>query len=95
MKSLVALLITGLLASAGALAQESKSAAPAPAAPAAAAPSAAAPTGEEPAKKSSHHKRKKHKSSLAKAETDTKKSGTTSTDMAKPAAPAASSDMKK
>jgi hypothetical protein len=94
MKSLVALMITGLLASAGALAQESKSAAPAPAAPAAAAPSAAAPAGEEPAKKTAHHKKKKHKA-VAKTDTDTTKSGAMSTDAAKPAAPAASSDMKK
>jgi hypothetical protein len=92
MKSLIALMITGLLASTGALAQESKSAAPA--APAAAAPAAGAPAGEEPAKKPAHHKKKHHKA-MAKAETDSKKSGAMSSDMAKPAAPAASPDMKK
>jgi hypothetical protein len=94
MKSLIALMITGLLASAGALAQESKSAAPAPAAPAAAAPSAGAPTGEEPAKKAAHH-RKKHHRAMAKADTEAKKSGGASSDAAKAPAPAASSDMKK
>jgi hypothetical protein len=74
MKPIVALMITGLLASTAALAQESKMAAPAPAAPAATTPSAEAPIGEHPAtKKTTHHKKKKaHKDSMAKTEGDTK-----------------------
>ncbi|TMH76855.1 MAG: hypothetical protein E6H52_05515 [Betaproteobacteria bacterium] len=79
MKPIVALMITGLLASGAVLAQDSKMAAPAPAA---SAPSTAAPTGDQPAKKSAHHKRK-HKAAIAKTEGDTKKS-----DM-KPSAPMA------
>ena len=62
MKPIVALMITGLLASGAVLAQDSKMAAPAPAA---SAPSTAAPTGDQPAKKSAHHKRK-HKAAIAK-----------------------------
>jgi hypothetical protein len=90
MKTIVALMITGLLASTAALAQESKMAAPA--APAATAHSAEAPTGDQPAKK--HHKKKKtHKASMAKAEGDTKSGMKSSTDSTKPAAP--SSDMKR
>ncbi len=94
MKQIVALMITGLLASTAALAQESKMAAPAPAAPAATAPSAAAPTGDQPAKKSAHHKKKRsHKSSMAKAEGDTKSGMKPSMESTKPEA--ASSEMKK
>jgi len=72
MKPIVALMITGLLASTAALAQDSKMAAPAPAA---SAPSTMAPTGDQPAKKSAHHKKKKsHKAAMAKTEGDMKKS---------------------
>ena len=72
MKPIVALMITGLLASTAALAQDSKMAAPAPAA---SAPSTMAPTGDQPTKKSAHHKKKKsHKAAMAKTEGDMKKS---------------------
>jgi hypothetical protein len=92
MKPIVALMITGLLASSAAMAQDSKMAAPAT--PAATAPSAGAPTGDQPAKKSAHHKKKKsHKSSMAKAEGDTKSGMKSSTEPTKPEA--ASSEMKK
>jgi basic membrane lipoprotein Med (substrate-binding protein (PBP1-ABC) superfamily) len=92
MKSIVALIITGLLASTAALAQDSKMAAPA--APAATQPSAESPTGDQPAKKSAHHKKKKaHKSSMAKAEGDTKSGMKSTTEPTKPEA--ASSEMKK
>ena len=92
MKPIVALMITGLLASTAALAQESKMAAPAT--PAVTAPSAKAPTGDQPAKKAAHHKKKKsHKASMAKAEGDTKSGMKSSTESTKPATP--SSDMKK
>jgi hypothetical protein len=99
MKPIVALMITGLLASAAALADQPVTVAQAPATPAATAPSGAAPTGDQPAKKQAHHKKKTHKSTMAKAPTDkaptdTKKSDTKpATEMAKPATPP--SDMKK
>jgi hypothetical protein len=91
MKSILALMVAGLLASTAALAQDSKMGAPA----AATAPSAAAPTGDQPAKKMAHHKKKKgHKGAMAKAEGDTKKSGMApSTESSKPATPP--SEMKK
>jgi hypothetical protein len=93
MKPIVALMITGLLASSAAMAQDSKMAAPAPAAPAATTPAAGAPNGDQPAKKTAHHKKRKaHKSSMAKAEGDTK-SGMKSTESTKPEA--APSEMKK
>jgi len=91
MKPIVALMITGFLASTAALAQESKMAAPAT--PAATAPSAETPTGDQPAKKAAHHKRKKHKAPMAKAEGDTKSGMKSSTESTKPATP--SSDVKK
>jgi hypothetical protein len=69
MKPIVALMITGLLASTAALAQEGK---PAPETPAATTPSGAESNGDHPAKKAVHHKRKKHKAPMTKAEGDTK-----------------------
>ena len=92
MKTIVALMITGLLASTASLAQESKMAAPAT--PAATEPSAGAPTGDQTTKKTAHHKKKKsHKSSMAKAEGDTKSGMKSSTESTKPET--APSEMKK
>ena len=92
MKSIVALMITGVLASATALADQPTTIAQAPATPAATAPSGAAPS--EPAKKQAHHKKKAKKTTMAKAPGDMKKSDTKpATEMAKPATPP--SDMKK
>ena len=96
MKPIVALMITGLLASTAALAQESKMNTPAPASPAASAPSASSPSGDQPTKKTAHHKagkKKSHKASMAKTEGDTKSGMKSSTESTSPAAP--SSEMKK
>jgi hypothetical protein len=95
MKPIVALMITGLLASSAVMAQDSNSkmGTPAPAAPAATAPSAGTANGDQPAKKSAHHRKKKsHK--MAKAEGgDTKSGMKSSTESTKPEG--ASSEMKK
>jgi hypothetical protein len=93
MKPIVALMITGVLASATALADQPTTIAQAPATPAAAtAPSGAAPS--EAVKKQAHHKKKVKKTTMAKAPGDMKKSDTKpATEMAKPATPP--SDMKK
>lgn len=91
MKSIVALMITGVLASATALADQPMTVAQAPAATS---PSGASPTGDQPAKKQAHHRKKTKKTTMATAPTDTKKSGAKpATEMAKPATPP--SDMKK
>src|ERR1700747_3219784 len=89
MKSLIALMISGLLASTCAMAQDSKMAAPT--APAAA-PSAAAPAGEEPAKKTTH-KKKKSRRAIAKAGESKKSESKPAADAEKSTAP--SSEMKK
>jgi len=71
MKPIVALMITGLLASTAALAQDSKMAAPAPAASAPRRCPDRRPTRQEVG----HHKKKKsHKAAMAKTEGDMKKS---------------------
>jgi hypothetical protein len=100
MKRIVALMISGLVASTGALAQETKMAAPAPAAPAAApAPTTAAPAGEQPAKKKQHKKKQHKKVASTKTEGDATKADAKKSDM-KPAAepmakPMAPADTKK
>ena len=88
MKSILALMVAGLLASTAAVAQE-KMAAPA------GTPEATAPSGEQPAKKTAHHKRKRvHKSAMAKDDAGMKKSeAKTPGDSTKSEAP--SSEMKK
>lgn len=91
MKPIVALMITGLLASSAAMAQESKMAAPA--APAATAPSAEPSTGDQPAKKSAHHKKKKSRAAMARADAEKKGAAKPSTDAGKPET--APSEMKK
>jgi hypothetical protein len=85
MKRIFAVLISGLLASAGALAQDSKMAAPAPATPAATTPSAAAPSADQTKKR---HPKKKHKVATAKADAKKTDMSPASEPMAKPMAPA-------
>lgn len=76
MKRFAALMVSGLLASTAAFAQDKMAApAPAPATPAATSPSGMAPAGDTTKKKSSHHSTKKKTHKTATASTgDTKKS---------------------
>ena len=89
MKPIVALMITGLLASSAAMAQESKMAAPAT--PAATAPSAESPSSDQ-TKKTAHHKKKKSRKQMAR-EGDMKSGMKSTTEPTKPEA--ASSETKK
>jgi hypothetical protein len=95
MKPIVALMISGLLASTAALAAEPTTLAQAPATPAATAPAATAPAGEQSAKKAATHKKKRkaHKAATAKADSEKKADMAPATEAAKPTTP--SSDMKK
>jgi uncharacterized protein YdeI (BOF family) len=82
MKRILALMISGLMVSTAALAQDSKM--NTPGSTTATSPSGSG-TGAEPAKKMTH-KKKKHKSTMAKADGEMKKSDTKpTTDMSKPA----------
>jgi len=96
MKRIAALMISGFLASAAALAQDSKMAAPAPATPAATSPSGAAPEGDQATKKKAHratkkkaHKAMTDKTAAAKTEGDMKKSADTKSAAAPAATPMA------